>query len=84
MRTVVLDFRDFHTREEVHTFLALHLDFPDYYGKNLDALYDVLVSDDRPTNILLLPSGKDWETGFLSTIRDAAEENPHLSVAMRP
>ena len=82
MRTVVLDFNDFKTREEVHSFLALHLDFPDYYGKNLDALYDVLVSEDRPTNLLILSAGKDWEVGFLSVFRDAAEENPHFSCAV--
>ncbi len=28
--------------EETHSYLAKELSFPDYYGKNLDALYDCL------------------------------------------
>ena len=29
-------------RETAHEYLAEIFDFPDYYGKNLDALYDCL------------------------------------------
>lgn len=83
MRTVVLDFRDFKTSEEVHVFLAEHLEFPAYYGRNLDALYDMLASEDRPTNILVISGGHSMETGFLNVLCDASEENPRISYSVR-
>ena len=37
-----LDFKGINTKEELHQLLKEELNFPDYYGANLDALYDVL------------------------------------------
>lgn len=38
----VLDARRMRTKEEMHTYLKEALDLPEYYGKNLDALFDCL------------------------------------------
>ena len=84
MRTVVIDFHDFENKQAVHEFLASHLDFPDYYGKNLDALYDVLSTEGRETTIFAIPAGKDFEAGFLSVLKDAAAENHALTVGIKP
>ena len=84
MRTVVLDFHDFEDKASVHRFLSEHLDFPDYYGNNLDALYDVLSTDGRETTIFALPAGKEFEAGFLAVLKDAAEENLSLTVGIKP
>ena len=84
MRTIVVDFQDFEDKASLHRFLAEHLDFPDYYGKNLDALYDVLSTEGRETTILALSAGREFEAGFLSVFKDAAEENQHLTVGIRP
>ena len=83
MRTLVVDFKDFDAPQALHAFLASHLDFPAYYGNNLDALYDVLVTDDRKTNLIALPSGREWEERFLRVFRDASKENPNFSVGVR-
>jgi len=83
MKTVVMDFRDFEDKAAAHRFLAAQLDFPDYYGHNLDALYDVLTSDVTDVNLLVLPGGKDWEQGFFKAFTDAAAENPGFSVGIR-
>jgi RNAse (barnase) inhibitor barstar len=40
------------TEAELHTLLAAALTFPDYYGANLDALWDCLSDLDRPTVLL--------------------------------
>lgn len=32
----------FESEDELHNYLIHQLKFPDYYGKNLDALYDAL------------------------------------------
>lgn len=39
---ITLDCRMLAKRREAHEYLAEKLDFPEYYGKNLDALYDCL------------------------------------------
>ena len=44
MRLIELDMNAMKTPEEVHRYLAENMNFPDYYGMNLDALYDVLTS----------------------------------------
>ncbi len=40
------------TRDELHETLAKALLLPDYYGKNLDALYDVLTEQGEGWNII--------------------------------
>lgn len=39
---LILDARRLSTREEAHIYLREALELPDYYGNNLDALYDCL------------------------------------------
>ena len=41
-KTIELDAEKMTGVEETHRYLAKELAFPDYYGKNLDALYDCL------------------------------------------
>ncbi len=41
-KTVTLDARRMTTVRETHRYIAEKLDFPEYYGGNLDALYDCL------------------------------------------
>ena len=38
----VLDAECMQTEEEAHKYLRKQLHFPEYYGENLDALYDCL------------------------------------------
>lgn len=38
-----LDFTGIDTREKLHDYLAEVLPLPEYYGRNLDALYDSLM-----------------------------------------
>ncbi len=79
MRTIVLDFNDFQDEKAVHAFLASRLDFPDYYGNNLDALYDVLSTEDRETNAVLLHTENPIAEGFLMVFTDAAAFNSRFT-----
>ena len=39
---VIIDGNKFKTQEEFHQLIKKELDLPDYYGENLDALWDCL------------------------------------------
>lgn len=67
--------------EKAHTYLAEELDFPDYYGRNLDALYDCL-TDLRNIRIKIDVDVTDNECldRILQVFEDAAEENEEINV----
>ena len=44
MKKIILNGTEIINREELHRQLKEKLDLPDYYGKNLDALWDCLTS----------------------------------------
>lgn len=81
---VTLDFQGVTTRTALHDLLKQALSLPEYYGGNLDALYDCL-SEFGPLTIRfantdsLIPLG-DYGESLLSTFRDAAVENPNLTL----
>ena len=85
MRKVLLDFNLTHTPEQVQEYLALELDFPDYYGRNLDALYDMLTEISEDTCIGIFEPEEEREIDrYIHKVKrvmwDAEEENPHLCV----
>ena len=53
MQEVTIRGIDFDNILEVHDYLAEKLDFPDYYGRNLSALYDVLTDICNDTRIII-------------------------------
>lgn len=48
MRDVTLDLTPFEEKISLHRYLKEALDFPFYYGANLDALHDELASERDP------------------------------------
>lgn len=58
MRTISLDTADLATRDEVLSRLGVALGFPDYYGRNLDALADCLRDVKEPVRL----EWSGWET----------------------
>lgn len=59
MQTLYLDGRNYHTAEELHVALQLLLDLPPYYGRNTDALYDVLSERHSMPTLWLKHAGSD-------------------------
>lgn len=57
MRTLTLSFRGCGTIADAHALIAHALPAPDYYGMNLDALYDVLTDIASPTVVHLSFAG---------------------------
>ena len=88
MQTIVIRGSRFENIKEIHEFLADALCFPDYYGKNLDALHDVLGELPRTEEVqfVVLFSGKMKENltskleKLVMVLEDSAAENPNLQV----
>ena len=59
-----IDLKGVTTKEELHERLAENLPLPEYYGGNLDALYDVLTEQ-----------GSEWNVIIYNTV-DLAKELP--------
>ena len=71
---------NFKTRETAHTYLKEILHLPDYYGRNLDALYDCLCEIITKTTItvprVIASDGYLGEYGktMIAVFHDAAKE----------
>ena len=83
---IVLEGEKMLSRREAHEHLAQQLALPDYYGRNLDALYDVLTEREGPTRIIirhghtLLSWLGDYGKALIQTMLDADRVNPGLEV----
>ncbi|MCM1135985.1 MAG: barstar family protein [Clostridium sp.] len=82
MRTCILNGDELTSREILHNTLADSLGFPDWYGKNLDALYDCLTDLHEEVEIMLLHENTlaehlgNYAPLLAKVIREAAENNP--------
>jgi len=89
MRKIQLDIRHIHTVKALHIYLQYKLDFPAYYGRNLDALYDMLTQESEPVCIeIAYQQDAEYETtGYfpklLRVLEDAARDNDRLTIAFR-
>ena len=74
MKQITLPCMGLETKDALHSALAEVLDFPDWYGSNLDALYDCLTDLDDPVHLHL--TGWDtlpyWRDGFAAVFAEAA------------
>ena len=68
-------------KKDGHDYLAEALDFPDYYGKNLDALYDCLCEIEADIEIV---NASMVDKDIIDTFKDAASENDFLKLKMFP
>ena len=86
MNRIVIDAEGVETREMLHSLLAERLNFPEWYGKNLDALYDCLTDINEETEIeftnteFMKNSLGGYYNRFLTAVRVAADENKNLKI----
>ena len=84
MRKYILDCSKMTDPKSAHEYIARVLGFPDYYGKNLDALYDCL-TDMGDCEIIFANKDRlkepcDGIPDFNAIFADAASDNPHLII----
>lgn len=66
--------------ENPHGYIKEKLDFPDYYGENLDALFDCLTEMDRKT--IIIKDSKIVDEEIVATFVDASKENPDIELIL--
>lgn len=79
MKKVTIDTSKLTTMDQIHDYLAKELNFPPYYGKTLDALYDCLTDIAEETEIELIAE----EETFLQlkkVINTAGKANKNLII----
>ena len=80
---ITLDATMLRERLPAHDYLKEALALPDYYGRNLDALYDCLTELDE-TEIRFVnldAAGDSYFSRVLSVFQEAREENPRLHLS---
>ena len=84
MREVTLDCSGIADKAALHQALAAALAFPDYYGSNLDALYDCLTDLEEETHLTLRnwERIRPWAAGFRAVLEEAENETANLSVTL--
>ena len=86
---IILEGKAMTDRPTAHSHLVERLELPTYYGRNLDALFDVLTEIGTDTEIVLkdraavLGNLGKYGEAFLYTLQEAATENPHLTIILR-
>ena len=85
MKVVILDGTTAPTKEALHQHLARELNFPDWYGGNLDALFDCLTSLSEEVSLSLDEGALTEALGpyaqrVKKVLTRAAEKNPKLQL----
>ncbi|MBC8587023.1 barstar family protein [Paratissierella segnis] len=84
MNLILLNGKRMTNKVKAHRYLKRKLKFPDYYGENLDALWDELSTIAEPTDIkfinkdILIENLGTYGEEIIRTFVDAAEENKNI------
>jgi len=84
MIKVLLDGKHMKTKETVHLYIKNELDSKEYFGNNLDALYDVLSTYNQPIEIVLINKDRlienleDYGRALVKLFEDVEEENTNI------
>ena len=79
-----LDLSNVVDREQLHMLLEQSLELPDWYGRNLDALFDALGEKQGAIRISgfdeMEKNLADYARSFRAVCEDAAEQTPGLII----
>ena len=87
MKTIILNGLDIISMSDIHNIFSEELNFPEYYGRNLDALYDCLSEVTEEVEIVIEEREELCENLGISFDRlcnllvDISEEYDNISVS---
>ena len=81
MEMIYLDGRMLTCTEEGHNYIQHMLGFPDYYGKNLDALYDLLTEISMNVEISISYSN-EMDKMIKKVFLNASNENECVNIIL--
>lgn len=90
MKTITIGCTSVETPAVLHELLAEAFHFPEYYGHNLDALYDCLTEVEEETQLILSNwHALEYRLGDFSgklvyVFHCATNDNPDLKVSLIP
>ena len=86
MKYVTLDCTPMVDESSVHDSFAAALDFPATYGRNLDALYDILTScgelELKLVNTQAIAKLFRYGDNLMLTLKDADKDNPLFTLVV--
>ena len=83
---VVIDGNKMKDKQTLHAYLKEQCKFPEYYGNNLDALYDVLTDRAEPLEIKVEHAEElkeilcGYGEAFIETLEDAAASSKNITL----
>lgn len=85
MRTILLDFKKFHHKETFHPYMKKKVQLPEYYGNNLDAMWDAMsyLKEDLRLCIYNWEDHDEADTetyskAVIAALRELSEHNSHI------
>lgn len=88
MKRITIDGKELTSPEVLHGTLKTAMNFPEYYGANLDALYDALTDIHEPTCLAVENSADArrlldgyWRS-FIEVFSDAQEKTSKLRLLL--
>lgn len=70
MKEITIDFDILDTSEKFYDFISAEMDFPDWFGKNADALHDLLSCADVCVTVKNAPTAKSWAAPIVSALSE--------------
>lgn len=89
MRTIYLKSSNMLTKKQVHKYFKKVFDLPEYYGNNLDALWDVLTERIEETKIvldnedLLMENLSEYGESIIELFEDLSNDYDNYSFEIR-
>ena len=82
MKETTIDCSLVRSREDLHRLFQESLCFPEWYGSNLDALWDIATTFDADMTLIypgdMLNALTVYGCKIISTLYEAAEKNPNF------
>lgn len=86
MEKISLNGNSMGTRELAHLYFKWRLNLPEYYGENLDALWDILSVHSEPLEIILYNKDKlienlgEYGKSIIELLNDISQENNNIKI----